>query len=114
VFIACPGNAAGPRIARAKQPPFHDGIDIADPAGTPVQAAAAGRAAAGYDDLSGHSVYIKHEGLSSSYSHLSGINVAQAQQVAQSDVICWVRTNGRYTGPHLYLRINDASGTPID
>jgi murein DD-endopeptidase MepM/ murein hydrolase activator NlpD len=97
-----------------KQPQFHNGIDIAAPSGTPVRAAAAGRASAGYDDISGHYVYINHGDLSSSYSHLSGINVAQGQQVAQGDVIGWVGSTGRSTGPHLHFRVNDAGGTPID
>ncbi len=107
----------GPRINPVTKEfqSLHNGIDIAAPEGTPVKATADGIAYPTFSDpTSGNFVYIKHNGNSSSYSHLSAINIQKGQRVLQGDVIGWVGTTGRSTGPHLHFRVNNAQGVAID
>lgn len=107
----------GPRINPVTKEfqSLHNGIDIAAPEGTPVKATADGIAYPTFNDpTSGNYVYIKHNGNSSSYAHLSGINIQKGQSVLQGDVIGWVGTTGRSTGPHLHFRVNNAQGVAID
>ena len=87
----------------------HSGMDIAAPAGTPVRAPAAGIvsfAAPGLY-LTGGTVLVDHgHGVSSNFLHLSRIDVAVGQRVAQGDVIGAVGATGRATGPHLHWGMN--------
>ncbi|MBI4482642.1 MAG: M23 family metallopeptidase [Acidobacteria bacterium] len=85
----------------------HLGIDYAAPAGTPVQAVAAGRVLfAGWSGGSGRMVKIRHnQDLISHYLHLSRIRVRPGQRVEQGDVIGHVGSTGLATGAHLDFRI---------
>ena len=87
----------------------HLGVDIAAPKGTPVLASAAGSVTLAEVDLyfTGGTIVIEHgHGLSTVYSHLSGIDVRQGQIVLQGAKIGAVGSSGRSTGPHLDWRIN--------
>lgn len=87
----------------------HWGIDIAAPQGTPVHAPAGGEVVLAEEDLyySGGTLIINHgAGLSSSFLHLSRIDVAVGDRVRQGDIIAAVGSTGRSTGPHLDWRIN--------
>jgi len=83
----------------------HSGTDIAAPAGTPVQAPAAGIvtfADAGLY-LTGGTLLIDHgHGVSSNFLHLSRIDVKVGDRVAQGQVIAAVGATGRASGPHLH------------
>ena len=85
----------------------HYGIDYAAPAGTPVVAVASGRVTmAGWDGGFGRSVRVRHDrGLESVYSHLSKIEVAVGEKIAQGERIGLVGATGLATGPHLDFRI---------
>jgi len=100
------GNA---RIYNGKAGSGHSGMDIAAPAGTPVQAPAAGVvtfAAPGLY-LTGGTVLIDHgHGVSSNFLHLSRIDVRVGDLVRQGQVIAAVGATGRATGPHLHWGMN--------
>ena len=56
---------------------------------------------------SGGTVILDHgHGLSSSFLHLSRVDVAVGQQVAQGEVIGAIGATGRVTGAHLDWRMN--------
>ncbi len=102
-------------ITRKVQP--HTGIDYAAPAGTPVVSIGDGVVVEkGYKGAGGHTVKIKHNSVyTSAYLHLSkyGKGIAVGSRVKQGQVIGYVGSTGRSTGPHLDFRIWK-NGTPIN
>ena len=100
----------GPRFHPIlKEVRLHAGVDWAAPTGTPVVAARGGRIAVVGDGGSyGNVVYLDHDGgLQSRYAHLDRFapDLKQGQQVAAGDVIGFVGTTGRSTGPHLHFEM---------
>jgi murein DD-endopeptidase MepM/ murein hydrolase activator NlpD len=95
----------------------HKGIDLASPIGTPVHASGdgvVGRA----DWFSSYGLYvqIEHGGeLETRYGHMSRLNVAAGQFVHRGDVIGYIGTTGRSTGPHLHyeVRVNGVAVNPL-
>lgn len=87
----------------------HHGVDYAAPVGTPVRAVADGTVTyKGYDKAAGNMLKIKHPGnLQSGYLHLRGFakGVRVGARVTQGQVIGYVGSTGRSTGPHLDFRI---------
>jgi murein DD-endopeptidase MepM/ murein hydrolase activator NlpD len=87
----------------------HSGMDIAAPSGTPVKAPAAGVVTFADGDLylTGGTLVIDHgHGISSNFLHLSRIDVAVGDRVAQGQVVAAVGSTGRSTGPHLHWGMN--------
>lgn len=87
----------------------HYGVDIAVPTGTPVLAPAAGRVTLAEPDLfySGGTVILDHGyGLSSSFLHLSRVDVAVGEELQPGDRLGAVGATGRATGPHLDWRMS--------
>ena len=83
-------------------------MDIAAPEGTPVLAPASGVVTLA-DDLyiTGGTVLLDHgHGVSSNFLHLSRIDVAVGDTVAQGETIGLVGATGRATGPHLHWGMN--------
>ena len=94
---------------------FHSGVDIGSTYGAPVIAPADGVVTFS-DQLGGYGRAIKIDhghGISTRYGHLSGFAVTAGQAVHRGDVIGFIGTSGRSTGPHLHyeVRIND---TPVN
>lgn len=90
-----------------KQP--HWGIDIAVPTGTPVRAPAGGIVTLAAKDLyyTGGTVLLNHgAGVTSSFLHLSRLDVEEGQRVEQGELVGAVGSTGRSTGPHLDWRMN--------
>jgi hypothetical protein len=85
----------------------HLGIDLASLAQAPVPAANAGRVAfTGRIGIYGKTVMIDHGfGLFSTYSHLSGIDVAVDDSVAPGDIIGQTGKSGLAGGDHLHFGI---------
>lgn len=85
----------------------HNGIDYSAPVGTPVWAAADGEVTwVGERGPNGNLVSIAHEGgYESHYAHLSRFapGLARGQRVRQRQVIGYVGSTGRSTGPHLHF-----------
>jgi murein DD-endopeptidase MepM/ murein hydrolase activator NlpD len=96
---------------------MHEGIDLVAPPGTPIYAAGDGRVmGAEPKGRYGNWVEIEHSGgLATVYGHLSGFapGIVAGAEVRRGDVIGYVGTTGRTTGPHLHfeLRVN---GRPIN
>lgn len=87
----------------------HYGIDVAAPTGTAVVAPADGIITLAVADMfySGGTLIIDHGyGVSSTFLHLSKIDVETGQKVKQGEVVAAVGATGRVTGPHLDWRMN--------
>ena len=102
-------------VTRKVQP--HYGVDYAAPTGTPVMSIGDGVVTSvKYEGAGGNTVRIKHNSVySTAYLHLSkyakGLKVGQ--RVRQGDVIGYVGSTGRSTGPHLDFRVWK-NGSPIN
>jgi murein DD-endopeptidase MepM/ murein hydrolase activator NlpD len=94
---------------------FHTGIDIAEPTGAPIHAAAAGLAYPLPDPARyGNFVIVQHPGgYATVYAHLSRYNVTWGQRVQAGDVIGFVGSTGNSSGPHLHFEVRFA-GTAYD
>jgi murein DD-endopeptidase MepM/ murein hydrolase activator NlpD len=94
---------------------FHSGIDLAAPAGTPVVATSSGRVEmAGWSGGYGILVELDHGGsVETRYAHLSAVAVRPGQQVKAGQVIGYVGSTGRSTGPHLHYETRVA-GRPTN
>ncbi|MEO8673712.1 MAG: M23 family metallopeptidase [Tahibacter sp.] len=91
----------------AKSP--HMGLDIAVPTGTPVLAPAAGIVSFVAEDLvlTGGTILIDHgHGVSSSFLHLSRIEVKLGEAVRRGQHIGASGATGRASGPHLHWGLN--------
>jgi murein DD-endopeptidase MepM/ murein hydrolase activator NlpD len=87
----------------------HYGVDVAAPEGAPVRAPADGLVTFAEPDLllTGGTLVIDHgHGLSSTFIHLSRIDVAVGQEVKQGQQVAAVGATGRATGPHLHWGMN--------
>jgi murein DD-endopeptidase MepM/ murein hydrolase activator NlpD len=86
---------------------FHEGVDIKAPWGTPVRATAEGKVVfAGWKPGYGKTVIIRHAfGYTTLYGHLSKIRVRRGRWVKSGDVIGYVGSSGRSTGPHVHYEV---------
>lgn len=87
----------------------HFGIDMAAPQGTPVRTPAGGIVRMADPDLyyTGGTIILDHGyGLSTTYLHLSKLDVLVGQAVEKGQIIGEVGQTGRATGPHLCWRAN--------
>ncbi len=95
----------------------HNGVDWAAPTGTPVTAVAAGRISrADMSSSYGNIIYIDHDaGVQSRYAHLNefAAGIKQGDTVDAGQLIGYVGTTGRSTGPHLHFELH-ISGRPVD
>ena len=94
---------------------FHRGMDIAAPRGTPVRAPAEGVVVfAGRRRGYGLCVELDHgDGITTFYGHASRLNVKVGTRVRRGDVICYVGSTGKSTGPHLHYEVR-INGKPVD
>lgn len=88
----------------------HKGVDLAQPIGTPVYATADGVVSrADWFSSYGLFISIEHGGnIQTRYGHLSRLNVEAGQMVHKGDLIGYVGTTGRSTGPHLHYEVRIA------
>jgi murein DD-endopeptidase MepM/ murein hydrolase activator NlpD len=87
----------------------HFGMDIAAPTGTTVVAPWDGKVVLAEPDLyySGGTLIIDHGlGITSTYIHLSKLNVKQGDEIKQGEKIAEIGATGRVTGAHLDWRLN--------
>ncbi|TRZ77895.1 LysM peptidoglycan-binding domain-containing protein [bacterium] len=90
-----------------------NGIDISNPKGGPIYAAAAGTViladGSGYNGGYGEYIKIQHpNGVVTLYGHLSKILVTKGQDVSQGTVIGMMGNTGRSTGTHLHFEVRGA------
>jgi murein DD-endopeptidase MepM/ murein hydrolase activator NlpD len=87
----------------------HYGVDIAAPDGTPIKAPAPGMVTLVHTDMfyTGGTINLDHgHGLTTIYTHMSEVMVAEGQHVNKGEVIGKVGATGRVTGPHLHWGMN--------
>ena len=87
---------------------FHGGLDIAAPRGSPVVATASGRVVfSGWDGAFGNAVIIDHGyGYRTLYAHNAYNTVRVGDMVRRGQVIAYVGSTGRSTGPHLHYEVH--------
>ena len=88
----------------------HKGLDFAAPRGTPILAAGRGtiERASRYGSF-GNYIRIRHsDGYKTAYAHLKGFarGIKSGTHVRQDQVIGYVGTTGRSTGPHLHYEVH--------
>lgn len=102
-------------VTRRVQP--HTGVDYAAPKGTPVMSIGDGVVTSvKYEGAGGNTVRIRHNSVySTAYLHLSKYakGLKAGQRVRQGEVIGYVGSTGRSTGPHLDFRVWK-NGSPIN
>lgn len=98
-----PGAITSPFGTRWGRP--HQGIDIARPFGSPIQAVQGGKIIrAGWYGAYGLTVDINHGGgVVTRYAHLSSIGVRNGKTVQAGQVIGKAGATGRTTGPNLHF-----------
>lgn len=99
-----------------KVPKFHAGLDFTAPVGTPIYATAdgvvkeAGYNAGGY----GNRVVISHGyGYETLYGHMYRIKTRSGRKVRRGEVIGYVGSTGKSTGPHCHYEVH-RSNNPVD
>ena len=102
-------------VTRKVQP--HTGVDYAAPKGTPVMSIGDGVVTSmKYEGAGGNTVRIRHNSVyTTAYLHLSGYakGLKAGSRVRQGEVIGYVGSTGRSTGPHLDFRVWK-NGSPIN
>ncbi|HQV05210.1 MAG: peptidoglycan DD-metalloendopeptidase family protein [Chitinophagaceae bacterium] len=88
---------------------FHAGLDFSAPQGTPIYATAdgtvttAGNTGNGY----GNHVVINHGyGYETLYGHMVRVKVRNGESVKRGEVIGWVGSTGKSTGPHCHYEVH--------
>ena len=88
---------------------FHKGVDLAVPKNTPVMAAADGTVEIiGRKGSYGKYIRLGHKGgYQTAYAHLNGYrqDLKVGSKVKRGEVIAYVGTTGRSTGPHLHFEV---------
>ncbi len=86
---------------------FHPGVDFKGPVGDPIQATADGvvNRCDWYNGY-GNAVVLDHKsGYQTLYGHMTKVNVVQGQFVKAGDVIGFLGSTGRSTGPHVHYEV---------
>ena len=86
---------------------FHNGVDIAAPAGRRILAALPGLVEeVGEDDIYGKYIRLRHaHNLQTFYAHASEVFVREGMSVNQGERIARVGETGLATGPHLHFAV---------
>ena len=94
---------------------MHRGVDFAAKRGTPIMAAGDGRVTfAGRNGSFGRFIEIKHlNNFKTRYAHLYKFSkgLKKGKVVKQGDIIGYVGTSGRSTGPHLHYEVKHKNRT---
>jgi murein DD-endopeptidase MepM/ murein hydrolase activator NlpD len=95
---------------------FHGGLDFAAPQGTPIYATANGtvKVAGNLGNGYGNHVVVNHGyGYETLYGHMFRINVRPGRSVKRGEILGYVGSTGKSTGPHLHYEVHK-NGRPID
>ncbi len=99
-----------------KVPKMHAGLDFTAPQGTPIYATADGTVTEAEFNTGGYGnlVKINHGfGYETLYGHMYRIKARRGQHVERGDVIGYVGSTGKSTGPHCHYEVHKG-GTPIN
>jgi murein DD-endopeptidase MepM/ murein hydrolase activator NlpD len=95
---------------------FHAGLDFAAPIGTPIYATAngtveiAGNTGNGYGN---HVVINNGYGYATLFGHMFKCKVRPGQKVKRGEIIGYVGSTGKSTGPHCHYEVH-RNGDPVD
>jgi len=95
---------------------FHAGLDFAAPIGTPIYSTADGVIKQADYNSSGYGnhVVINHGyGYETLYGHMYKIKARVGQKVKRGEVIGYVGSSGKSTGPHCHYEVH-RNGIPVD
>jgi len=86
---------------------YHDGLDIANSYGTSIYATADGIVTySGYNGGYGYMIKINHgNGLQTVYGHNSKLLVSKGSFVRKGQLIAYMGSTGRSTGPHVHYEV---------
>lgn len=86
---------------------MHEGVDIANDAGTPIRAALAGKVAhAGWIQGYGYTVILEHrQGYTTLYGHMQQILAEPGAHVVRGQIIGRMGSTGNSTGPHVHFEV---------
>ncbi len=99
-----------------KTPKMHAGMDFSAPKGTPIYATAHGSIkSTGYSDIGyGNHVIINHGyGYETLYGHMIRIKVRRGQKVKRGEILGYVGSTGKSTGPHCHYEVHK-NGNKLD
>lgn len=94
----------------------HPGLDLTNPAGTPVHPVAEGKVVLAANEFVGYGkhVIVEHDNaLTSTYAHLSVIRVKTGDRVTKETELGAVGATGWATGNHLHLEVHQ-NGTALN
>jgi len=96
-------------------PKFHAGMDFASPIGTKIFATGNGVVtSAGWKQGYGNCITINHGfAYETLYGHMSGFNTRAGARVKRGDLIGFVGSTGKSTGPHLHYEVH-YKGSPVN
>ena len=95
---------------------FHAGLDFAAPQGTPIYATAngtvetAGNTGNGYGN---HVVIHNGYGYTTLFGHMFKVKVKAGEKVKRGEIIGWVGSTGKSTGPHCHYEVR-RNGETVD
>jgi murein DD-endopeptidase MepM/ murein hydrolase activator NlpD len=95
---------------------MHAGIDFTAPQGTPIYATANGtvRLSGNVGNGFGNHVIINHGyGYETVYGHMVRVKARAGQKVTRGEIIGWVGSTGKSTGPHCHYEVHK-NGQKID
>lgn len=99
-----------------KIPKMHAGLDFTAPTGTPVYATADGTVSEASSTTGGYGNLVKVDhgfGYETYYAHLVRIKARAGQKVKRGEIVGWVGSTGKSTGPHLHYEVRK-NGSPLD
>lgn len=97
-------------------PKLHKGLDFTAPQGTPIYATGDGKVTtAGYDQsgYGNHVIINNGYGYETLYGHMFRIKAKVGQKVKRGEVIGWVGSTGKSTGPHCHYEVH-VNGREVD
>lgn len=115
------GTITSPYCEQRSWENCHPGLDIGLAEGTPIRAADGGRVALQQSEAEsggyGNFTCVQHSAsLATCYAHQSRFGTSLGSNVKQGEIIGYVGSTGRSTGPHLHfeVRLNGTPTSPLD
>jgi len=99
-----------------KVPKMHAGMDFTAPTGTPIYATGDGTVLRADSEASGYGNHVRIDhgyGYVTLYGHMSKIKARPGQKVKRGEIIGYVGSTGKSTGPHLHYEVR-YYGDPIN
>ncbi len=97
-------------------PKMHKGLDFTAPQGTPIYATGNGTVTEASFSASGfgNHIIINHGyGYETLYGHMVRMKVREGQKVKRGELIGWVGSTGKSTGPHCHYEVH-INGVEVD